>query len=117
MIWLTRRQRNLSQTEEINKKTSKCLIIAAGKGSRLSKRGESKPLLPLLVPSVIERVILIAKRSGIEDFYVVTGYNGEKVRLFLDELGQRRNIKITHNFTYMAFVVDFIHPDWHMPTS
>jgi CDP-L-myo-inositol myo-inositolphosphotransferase len=74
----------------------KCLIIAAGKGSRLSKRGESKPLLPLLGPSIIERVILTARRSGIEDFYVVTGYNGEKVRLFLDELGQRRNIKITH---------------------
>ncbi len=46
--------------------------------------------------SIIERVILTATRYGIEDFYVVTGYNGEKVRLFLDELGQRRNIKITH---------------------
>ncbi|MEE8329986.1 MAG: NTP transferase domain-containing protein [Thermodesulfovibrionia bacterium] len=74
----------------------KCLIIAAGKGSRLSKKGGSKPLLPLMGLSIIERVILTAARCGIEDFYVVTGYNGKKVRLFLDELGQRRNIKITH---------------------
>jgi len=26
----------------------KCLIIAAGKGSRLAMRGDSKPLVPLL---------------------------------------------------------------------
>lgn len=74
----------------------KCLIIAAGKGSRISKRGDSKPLLPLMGLSIIERVILTAKSSGIEDFYVVTGYKGEKVRPFLDRVAQRRNIKITH---------------------
>lgn len=96
MIWLSKRERNLSRVEEIIKKKLKCLIIAAGKGSRLSKRGESKPLLPLLGLSIIERVILTARKSGIEDFYVVTGCHGEKVRLFLDEFEQRRNIKITH---------------------
>ena len=74
----------------------KCLIIAAGKGSRLSTRGTSKPLVPLLGLTLIERVILTAKRSGITDFYVVTGHNGEKVRLFLDDLSRERNIKITH---------------------
>ncbi|MCD6472014.1 NTP transferase domain-containing protein [Candidatus Aerophobetes bacterium] len=74
----------------------KCLIIAAGKGERLSTRGDSKPLVPLLGLTLIERVILNAKKSGITDFYVVTGYNGKNVRLFLNNLSRERNIKITH---------------------
>ena len=35
----------------------KCLIIAAGKGKRLSQRGDSKPLIPFLGVPMIERVI------------------------------------------------------------
>jgi choline kinase/phosphatidylglycerophosphate synthase len=73
-----------------------CLIIAAGQGSRLSSRGDSKPLIPLLGLSLIERVVLTAKKSGLTDFYVVTGYNGEKVRQYLNRFRQSRNIKITH---------------------
>ena len=74
----------------------KCLIIAAGQGRRLSAKGDSKPLIPLLGLSLIERVVLTANKAGLTDFYVVTGYNGEKVRRFLDRFSQRRNIKITH---------------------
>ena len=74
----------------------KCLIIAAGWGTRLSAKSDSKPLIPLLGLSLIERVILTAKKSGLTGFYVVTGYNGEKVRRFLDRFSQRRDIKITH---------------------
>jgi len=74
----------------------KCLIIAAGRGSRLSSRGDSKPLVPLLGLSLIERVILTAEKSGLTDFYVVTGYNGDKVRDYLSRFSQRRNIHITH---------------------
>ena len=74
----------------------KCLIIAAGQGTRLSKRGDSKPLISLLGLSLIERAILTAKRCGLSDFYVVTGYNGQKVRSFLDRFGKHKNIKITH---------------------
>ena len=74
----------------------KCLIIAAGQGSRLSSRGDSKPLVPVLGLSLIERVILTAEKSGLIDFYVVTGNNGEKVRHYLDRFSQRSNIPITH---------------------
>lgn len=74
----------------------KCLIIAAGRGSRLSTNGDPKPLIPVLGLSLIERVILTAKKGGLTDFYVVTGYHGEKVRPFLDRFSQRRNINITH---------------------
>jgi len=74
----------------------KCLIIAAGRGSRLSKRGDSKPLVSLLGLPLIEHVILTASKSGLDDFYVVTGYNGEKVRQCLTRFSQVRNIKINH---------------------
>jgi len=74
----------------------KCLIIAAGRGSRLSSRGDSKPLVPLLGLSLIERVILTAEKSGLTDFYVVTGYNGDKVRDYLSRFSHRRSIHMTH---------------------
>ncbi len=73
----------------------KCLIIAAGKGSRLSKRGDSKPLISLLGLPLIERTILTAKNIGINDFYVVTGYNGENLRQYLNRFSESRNINIT----------------------
>ncbi len=74
----------------------KCLIIAAGEGSRLSNRGDSKPLIPLLEMPLIERVILTAKGAGLSDFYVVTGYNGEKLRNHLDTFNQDKDLKINH---------------------
>ena len=74
----------------------KCLIIAAGKGTRLSSKGDSKPLIPLLGLALIERVILTANKAGLTDFYVVTGYNSEKVKRFLDGFSQSRDININH---------------------
>jgi len=74
----------------------KCLIIAAGKGSRLSMRGDSKPLVPLLELPLIERIILTAKGAGLSDFYVVTGYNGKKLRKHLDTFSQDKDLKISH---------------------
>ena len=74
----------------------RCLIIAAGRGGRLSSRGDSKPLIPLLGLSLIERVILTAKKQSLTDFYMVTGYNSEKVKQYLDRFSQSRNINITH---------------------
>ncbi|MFQ5716908.1 MAG: NTP transferase domain-containing protein, partial [Nitrospinales bacterium] len=52
----------------------KCLIIAAGRGSRLQMRGDSKPLIPIFGMPLIERVIRSAHEAGADDFYVVTGY-------------------------------------------
>ena len=74
----------------------KCLILAAGKGSRLSNKGLPKPLVSVLGKSLIERVILTAKACGITDFLVVTGYQGKAVRGFLDELQEREDISIIH---------------------
>ena len=73
----------------------KCLILAAGKGSRLKQNGRSKPLIPVLGIPLIERVIHTAIEAGADDFYVVTGYEGERVRAFLESLSNRRKIRIT----------------------
>jgi len=73
----------------------KCLIIAAGKGSRLQQRGNSKPLIPLLGIPLIERVIRAALEAGADEFYIVIGYQGEQVRDFLARLAARLAIRIT----------------------
>jgi choline kinase len=57
----------------------KCLIIAAGQGTRLSGVGESKPLIPLLSKPLIVRVIETAREAGVTEFYIVTGYKAGKI--------------------------------------
>lgn len=74
----------------------KCLIIAAGKGKRIRKISDSKPLTKVYGLPLIERVILTARRVGINEFVVVTGYNGEKVRKYLDKIKKYRGVEITH---------------------
>jgi len=73
-----------------------CLILAAGRGTRLAKCSDSKPLTPLLGVPLIERVMLTAREAGATDFFVVTGYNGQKVRRFLGHFALREDIRITH---------------------
>jgi len=72
----------------------KCLIIAAEKGSRVRKVGDSKPLVPLLGVNLIERVIRTALEAGVDEFYVVIGYQEERVRAFLGRLAERLRIPI-----------------------
>ena len=76
----------------------KCLVIAAGKGSRLLQKEESKPLMPLLGIPLIERVIRTANDAGADDFYVVTGFQAERVQSFLGNLSNRLKISITSIF-------------------
>ncbi len=82
----------------------KCLIIAAGKGSRLCRKGNCKPLVPILGVPLIERVIRCAIQGENDDFYVVSGYQGDRVRDFLDGLARRCRVKITH----------IINDDWEL---
>ncbi len=72
----------------------KCLILAAGRGSRLQRRADSKPLLPLLGVPLIERSIRTAMQAGVDAFVVVTGYRGEAVRAALDALARRLGVPI-----------------------
>jgi 1L-myo-inositol 1-phosphate cytidylyltransferase len=74
----------------------KCLIVAAGQGTRLREKGVLKPLIPILGVQLIERVIARARSAGIEEFLVVSGYRGAELRADLDAFGARENIRITH---------------------
>ena len=73
----------------------KCLILASGQGLRLKAKGDSKPLVSLLGMPLIERVILTAYKAGLTDFYVVIGYDGEKIKEHLEKFSKARNISIT----------------------
>ena len=73
----------------------KCLILAAGRGSRLTAEGDSKPLVTVAGLPLIERTIATAQRAGFSDFYVVTGYNAHALEAFLSDLRSRRNVSIT----------------------
>ena len=73
----------------------KALILAAGYGGRLGSPTEDKPkaLVQVLGMSLIERVILTAKKAGINEFLVVCGYLGEKLKSDLGN-GERFGVKI-----------------------
>ncbi len=73
----------------------KALIIAAGQGTRLRPIGDTKPLVTLLGLGLIERVILTAKKSGIKEFCIVTGYHGEKIREALSD-GKKYGVRIQY---------------------
>ena len=82
----------------------KCLIIAAGQGTRLKKKGEVKPLVSLLGVPLIERVIRSAIEGGATEFYVVTGYKEMLITNFLKPLEERLQISLTliHNDEWQA---------------
>jgi len=72
----------------------KCLIIAAGQGSRLRSLAEAKPLIPLKNIPLIERVIDSALEAGVDEFFVVVGYKGDSVRSHLEKVSRSKKIPI-----------------------
>lgn len=74
----------------------KCLIVAAGQGTRLRGKGPVKPLIRLKGVALLERVVTRARTAGVEQFVVVTGYRGAQVREALDAMAAREGIGITH---------------------
>lgn len=73
----------------------KCLIIAAGRGRRLSGLAESKPLLEIGGRSLISRVIGAGHQAGIREFVVVTGYAAELVERHLARISGEEDVSIT----------------------
>lgn len=85
----------------------KCLIIAAGHGSRLRSLSESKPLAMVAGVPLIEHVVRLAKAGGATGFRVVTGHQGERVESFLASLAGRLGTPIATVRT----------PDWDLPNG
>lgn len=75
----------------------KALIIAAGRGNRLSclSKDKPKPLIQLLGLSLIERSILTVKQAGINQFIIIVGYLGDQIKAKLGD-GSRYGVEITY---------------------
>jgi choline kinase len=72
----------------------KCLIIAAGLGSRLRSLAASKPLAEVNGTPLIEHVVAAARAAGLRDFVVVTGYRAEAVEAVLGDLAERLDVAV-----------------------
>ncbi len=76
----------------------KAVILAAGQGKRISSEFSlPKPLVSLFSLSLIERVILSAKKAGVENFVVVLGWMEEKIKSKLGD-GKKYGVKIEYVF-------------------
>jgi len=45
--------------------------------------------------ALVERVVAMAARVGVDDFFVVTGYEAEQVDAFVADLALRRRLCVT----------------------
>jgi 1L-myo-inositol 1-phosphate cytidylyltransferase len=72
----------------------KGLVVAAGQGTRLRGIAPSKPLAPVRGVPLIERVLISARAGGLEEFVVVTGYEGDRLEDFLRSLSAREGFAI-----------------------
>ncbi len=60
----------------------KAVILAAGEGNRMRPLTYTRPkvMLPIANKPILEHLLLEAKKAGIEEFILVTGYHDEQVR-------------------------------------
>jgi 1L-myo-inositol 1-phosphate cytidylyltransferase len=72
----------------------KCVILAAGQGTRLRSLAESKPLARVAGIPLIEHVVRAAAAGGASEFVVVTGYRPEPLEAFLQDLSGRTGLPI-----------------------
>lgn len=65
----------------------KALILAAGRGTRLSQRTGDRPkcLVPLAGVPILARILQNLSNVGVEEVHIVTGYRGERIA---EEIGE-----------------------------
>ncbi len=74
----------------------KCLIVAAGQGTRLREKGDLKPLIAVRGIPLIEHVMERARSAGIDGFLVVGGYRKDDLQRELASIAERQNTHVTH---------------------
>jgi choline kinase len=77
------------------KKVNRCLILAAGNGTRIKSvaGGLPKPLVPFRGKPILEHVIDRARQAGIEHAVIVVGYRSDLIRRWLE--GRSLGVSIT----------------------
>ena len=73
----------------------KAVILAGGKGTRLAKltKNTPKPLIKVGGKPVIEHQILLLRKYGIKEIWILSGYLGKKIREYLQD-GKKWKVKI-----------------------
>ena len=75
-----------------------CLIVAAGKGTRIKGLGDLKPMINLGGKPLIEHAMLAAASSGVDHFVIVVGYKAELLQTFLEGIAEKYKWKVTTVF-------------------
>ena len=85
-------------------RVKRCLILAAGNGSRLRAISADlpKPLVDFQGKPILEHIIGGAQQAGIEEFVIVVGYRGELIRKWFETRWRKRA-----SFTWVE------NPDYH----
>ena len=65
----------------------RAVILAAGKGKRISKYMDDKPkpLIPIFGKPLIEYPLEALSKNGVEECVIVVGYKAEAIRSYLGE--------------------------------
>jgi 1L-myo-inositol 1-phosphate cytidylyltransferase len=89
--------------KRLKKAVSRCLILAAGNGSRIASLsgGIPKPLVPFRGAPLLEHVMTSAQEAGAGQFVVVAGYRADLIRRWLATrpLGDR-SVTLIENLEY-----------------
>ena len=75
----------------------KAIILAAGRGKRMSNltTNTPKPMLLLWQKPILEYIILVLKKSGVEEIILVVGYKKDKIKKYFGN-GQKFGVKIKY---------------------
>lgn len=78
------------------------VILAAGMAKRLRPLTDTKPkcLLEVGGKTLLERTVRAMQQAGITEFVVVTGYRGNMIREFLEQLDPKLHFTFLHNADY-----------------
>ena len=78
----------------------KVVILAGGKGLRLSEKTKSipKPLVEVNNKPIIEHIISYFSKFGLEDFYIMLGYKSNLIKsFFVNYYNNNSDIKIDYS--------------------
>lgn len=82
---------------ERRSKSSQCLILAAGNGTRLRSvsSGLPKPLVQFRGKPLLENVILSAQQAGVDQFVIVVGYRSDSIRHWFESSRWAGRVSVT----------------------